>query len=179
MILGWIEFDSKKSDNSEKSLTISLDFTNHSTYWEVRIVKVTGGTFNLDDAYFTIAPQMGSISRYELGIDRANPILRTSDGLTVYPIPYQFGGFGYENATFGDGEILDTDSVAKPEVWAGCFFAYLDVQSDNKVNNGDIIWVFKDYNDDGNIDLVTDNEITIRKRQKDDSIIIFRMEIPE
>ena len=64
------------------------------------------------------------------------------------PIPYSTGSV-IENATTGDGQAIDSNSVPNPEIWENCILVYNDAQSDKKVSASDSIWIYKDYDNDG------------------------------
>ena len=44
--------------------------------------------------------------------------------------------------------FVDTDSAGYPQQWEGCYFAYIDEQSDDIINRGDMIWLFNDWDMD-------------------------------
>ena len=119
----------------------------NSPYISIEIVKLKGGTLKLANATFKCFSKLGTIL-YTNTIFDANPTSIVTGDTTAYPIPSGANPVT-ENMTTGDGEIVDSDSFFKPDRIEHCSFVFLDSESDGRLNFGDILWIIKDYNDDG------------------------------
>jgi len=162
-----LNLDDKEDNDTETNneLSIETDIVDKGNYWQIKIIEVSGGKLNLNDVKFMIVPKEIGISVCSTKITNTNPESIVFNDSIGYPIPGKIG-FVYENETTGDGEIVDTDSVSNPEIWEGCYIAYIDSQSDNLVNAEDHIWLFKDINDDG-----------INDTESGDKFIMFDREV--
>jgi len=130
-----------------------------TNYYKIEIASVTGGSLSLSDAEFKCYTKE-KVVLYEKTIFDANPTSITSGDTSGYPIPYSVDSVR-ENATIGDGTTIDAKSLTKPNVWEDCLFTYLDVQSNDKISTDDIIWVYLDYDDDGNNEIEPGYEFKI------------------
>lgn len=117
--------------------------TNHYT---ILIVITYGGSLNIANSKFRLIDDAGVVV-YTKTIHDANPDKIIAGETIIYSIPYEISPV-IENATTGDGAIVDQYSEGKPDVWENCLFAYLDMDSNGKVNAGDMIWVYIDYDND-------------------------------
>jgi hypothetical protein len=135
-------------------LSISANVNDRTSYWKIEIVSVSGGSLYSSDAKFQLFSRAGTsmFTRTTANINPTSPL--TSGESAIYANPSSTSPV-YENSTTGDGAVIDSASVAYPERWEGCYFAYIDSQYDNKINSGDSIWVFKDWNEDNTDDVTT------------------------
>jgi flagellin-like protein len=137
------------------SLSISANVNDRTSYWKIEIVSVSGGSLSLSDTKFQLFTRAGT-SAFTKTTANINPTSALTSGESaVYAVPSATGTPVYENATSGTGGPVNSASVAYPERWEGCYFAFVDSQNDNKVNSGDSIWVFKDWNEDDSDDVFT------------------------
>ena len=137
------------------SLSISANVVDRTSYWKIDIVAVSGGSLSLTDAKFQLFTRSGT-SSFTRTTANINPTTALTSGESaIYPVPSDAATPVYENATTGDGGTVDATSVNNPQFWEGCYFTYVDSQSDNKLNSGDSIWVFKDWNEDNTEDVTT------------------------
>jgi flagellin-like protein len=133
-------------------ISVSANKSDKNVYYSVEIVKVSGGTLNIADAKFIIVTNTGT-QLLERSYTDASPTKVEDVDTTVYPISSSTQVV--LNGTSGP----PTDASA-PLTWEYCYFAILDSETDGKINSGDAIWVYKDYDDDG------DDEITSGYRIK-------------
>jgi hypothetical protein len=136
----------------EPEPTISANVNDRTSYWKIEIVTAGGKLLALNSVKFQLFSRSGT-SLFTRTTANINPTTALTSGESaIYPIPSGIGPV-YENATTGDGATIDAASVAYPERWEGCYFAYVDAQNDNKITSGDSIWVFKDWNEDNTDDV--------------------------
>jgi flagellin-like protein len=141
------------TDVDSPTIQYSAVIQDKNTHWEIEIIGQSGGSLELDDAKFQINSRTGTV-KLKTKISEANPISIKSGLSLVYPIPTNSANPVRENTTNGDGEPVDANSVDHPQVWEGCAIAYIDAEGDSKVNPGDIIWVFKDWDGDDSVDVI-------------------------
>ena len=134
-------------------VSISKTKDDKTSYWKINIVKVSGGSLNLDDAKFRMVTKADT-SLYTKTSANINPTTKLTSGQSsVYPVATTASVPVRENATLGDGDTVDSASIANPSYWELCYFAYVDETDDGKINAGDTIWIFKDNNADGTNDI--------------------------
>ena len=134
-------------------ISVSASVTDKNTHWEIKIIGVSGGTLAVQDAKFQIVSK-SNVVKLKTDIKNANPASITSDYTTAYPIPYNPSTPVQENATHGDGDIIDESSLDNPSIWENCALAYYDAMSDDRLSAGDSILVFKDWNGDRTEEIV-------------------------
>ncbi len=134
-------------DGGTTGALISASLSDRNTYYQIEILKVSGGSLGISDLKFQLITNTG-ILQFSKSTSDSNPTLLILGQSRAYPIPSGINPVN-ENATNGDGETVDNDSINRPHVWENCLFCYLDANGDSKVNAGDSIWIYKDYDDDG------------------------------
>lgn len=135
------------SESSHPWMKVSIE--EKDEYWSISPFLFEGGPYKLDDIKFELYNKK-NIQIFSKSITDANPNYIEINYSRIYPIPSNSHSV-FENSSIGDGQIIDSESVNKPQIWEGCYFAYIDIESDNKITSGDVIWIFKDHNND-NID---------------------------
>jgi flagellin-like protein len=115
-------------------------------YWKLTITAVSKNNFNIEDVEFNMIDKDGVL------------IYRT---LPVNSNPTEFdSGLSKVYAMSNNGTVLDSttgnpvDASSSFEDYKYCYIAFVDIDADQRVNEGDTIYVFKDYNNDGNIDIL-------------------------
>lgn len=134
-----------------QGVPISTDINEKAEYWELEIIEVSG-TLKISDLKINIISTTGT-QLFSKSATDTNPTPIKSGESTIYPVPSNPSIAVYENSSNGDGQTIDTESVEKPHLWEGCFYSFLDAQSNGRVNAGDIIRIYKDYNDNGADDI--------------------------
>jgi len=140
-------------------LSMSANKADKNIYYSIDIVKISGGSLNIANAKFLIITSSG-VQLINRAYTDASPSSLTQGDTTVYPIPSSLSPV-YENSSTGDGATVDTDTINYPLRWEGCYLAFIDSESDGKVNAGDAIWIYKDYNDDGTNEISSGYKIKI------------------
>ena len=134
-------------------VSISANKVDRNEYYAIEIVKTSGGDLSLSDAKFRLFTKTDILeySKTTSSTDAQPDYIDSTEGHSrAYPVPSSTAAAGgpIENATNGDGLTVDDLSLAKPNIWENCYFCYLDANKDGKVNAGDVVWVYKDYDAD-------------------------------
>ena len=108
--------------------------------WQLEITEVSG-TLNLEDAKFLVIDNEGALV-YSITTNNANPSAFTKGQSTVYAMT-----LGPNAVKDASNNTIDGDDALSE--YSGCYLVYLDQNSDQKVNAGDSIYVYKDYDADG------------------------------
>lgn len=150
----------------------SLNINDKGNYLDMEILNKNNISFNTTWTYFQIYTKNGVLKLNEfIFIDEGWPDRRfVIDKSTYHIYGYKFD-VPYENSTNGSGEKINIDSLNRPEIWEGCVFIYVDYQSDNYVNTGDFIWLFKDWNDDNVDDVIPTDRIWIFDKYNEDMVV--------
>ena len=125
-----------------RNSSMSAITTEKTTYWLVEIVSVSGGTINIEDTKFQIIDTSNTVF-YGVDISESNPSSITRGKSTIYPIASGTTPVidnSTSNIVTGNSDLNDYEN---------CYVAIVDQNSDNKINAGDNIWIYKDYNSDG------------------------------
>jgi hypothetical protein len=133
-----------EEDNEEKPDKPPYEY--NKPYYTFEIMAVTGSTLNITDAKFECSSKSDTILYTKTVLD-ANPTSIRYGESIIYPIPSGESPVT-ENVTTGDGDIIDNDSISNPEIWEYCYFAYIDSEGSGKVDAGDVVRIYKDYNND-------------------------------
>ena len=149
----------KQPEESDENL-IRVDVEEKLTYLRIGIVTVSDEPLTLLDTKFQMLTKART-SVFTKSINDANPNKILAGLSSIYPIPSNYGTSVFENPIIGDGQTVDSDSASYPQRWDGCYFAYVDAQSDNIINRGDMIWLFKDWDMDAADDLITGYSLII------------------
>ena len=104
------------------------------TYWEIEIVSYSGDPITLEEAKIELISKAKTI-KLRTSVSESNPASITSGLSTVYPIPADPTKPVRENATAGDGEIVDTTSVDRPQVWTDCSISFLAADGHHNQRN--------------------------------------------
>jgi hypothetical protein len=136
-----------------RNIRITAIVTEKSAHWEITIASVSG-SLNIDE----IKLQMIDTSHtalFNVDINDANPSSVTRGKSTIFPIPS------------GSGSVMDnsTNSVvtgnSELKNYEYCYIAYNDQNNDERVNAGDNIWIFKDFNNDGIDDIKSNYRLQV------------------
>lgn len=134
-----------------------------SNYWEISIGKVGTKSLLLDQIEIQIETNSGYLE-YILTEADSDPQPFAKGLSTVYPLT--------KNGPVTDlntGNPVNNNTIFAN--YAGCYVSYLDVDMNNRVSSGDILNIYKDYNNDGtqdifpnyNIKIVINNEVALKK----------------
>ncbi len=133
-------------------VSISASLDDKTSYYSVGIIKVSGGSLSLDDAKFRMVSKAG-IQQFTVGKADAIAAAPLESGQSdAYPVQSGTQTIIQNTSAGGDGNAITTDeadSLNKPQTWQYCSLCYLDANGDGKVNAGDKIWVYKDFERDG------------------------------
>lgn len=123
------------------SVKIPMSNPIEKTYaWQLEITEVSG-TLNLEDAKFLVIDNEGALV-YSITTNNANPSAFTKGKSTVYAMT-----LGPNAVKDASNNTIDGDDALSE--YSGCYIVYLDQNSDQKVNAGDSIYVYKDNDADG------------------------------
>jgi len=153
-----VKDDSVNGDDDEKT-----------NYYSIEIVKVSGGSLSLSEVKFKFYNPSGRQIYSKTKFD-AKPASIAQGDTICYPI--SSGSHVTENQTTGDGAILDSESLNNPNVWKNCYFAFIDSEGNDKIDSGDAVWVYKDYNNDGVDDVNSDCRFKIVDEQNNEHVNI-------
>jgi flagellin-like protein len=135
-----------------KNITATVD--DEKYYWIVEIAGVSSTRFRLDRVSFEVMDTDG-ICKYSLSIMDSHPDPIDYGLSTVYPLT--------TNTTVIDkntGNPVTNTTYFRD--YARCKLAYLDANEDYRISDGDVIYVFKDYNNDFVNDIKNNYELNIR-----------------
>jgi hypothetical protein len=132
--------------------SISANIVDRTSYYKIDIVSVSGGSVRISMLRFQLFNNDG-IAQFTRTTNDINPLAPLEAGeASVYPMSSSSDPV-YENSTTGDGGTVDDASVDHPQYWEGCYMAYIDADSNDNINSGDSIWIFKDWNDNNRNDV--------------------------
>ena len=148
----WVMMTPLHSEEST-SLVITAKSPIEKVYgWQIEITKVSG-TLNPEDARFHVVDSDGSLL-YSITVDDSNPSPFSKGYSTVYAMT--ISSTPVKDA--GNNIINGDDAISE---YSGCYIAYLDQDSNGRVNGGDSLYVYKDYNADGIIEVFNGYELKI------------------
>lgn len=115
------------------------------------------------------------VSKYSLNVDDLMVKMVDRDGALIYqvsrfdakPAPFMKGLSKIYAMTLNTSAVQDSttssdvDGNSDFKDYTGCYIAYVDEDADNKVNEGDKFYVYKDYNGDGNDDILIHSKFKI------------------
>ena len=135
------------------TITVMIVETNYG--WRANIIGVVGGEPSFDDIKFQMINYQGTIE-YKITIDDAKPSELIVGLSKVYPMTK--GGPVQDNTTGSE-----VNSNSKVQDYEGCYIAYIDQDGDGRISVGDILHIYKDYDNDGIEDISSNSifEITI------------------
>jgi hypothetical protein len=150
----------------------SINIVDKGNYWNLEIKNKNNISFESDQTHFQIYSQFGFVKfSNHITIGESWKDRRYTIGNSTFHIYGNRFLVPYENSTNGTGEKIDSDSLKHPEVWEGCIFVFIDSQSDELVNSGDIFWAFKDWNDDDIDEVIPTDKVWIFDYDKGEMII--------
>ena len=112
--------------------------------WQI-IVDSVSGDLKLSDARFRFIDS-DNIQLWQKTVSDANPAKFQKGDSYIYAIPS--GSYPVRDNETGE-PVTTASSFEKYEL---CYMAYIDSDADEKVSSGDALWVYKDYDSDGNLD---------------------------
>jgi flagellin-like protein len=122
--------------------SVSANLQEYSGGWTVKIISVSGSSFNIKDAGFRMLDK-SDIRLWEHDVSEANPTKFTKGASSIYAIPSNMGTGTVDNGT-------STVTPSTPlENYENCAIAFIDQDDNNKVSAGDTIYIFKDNDNDG------------------------------
>jgi len=138
---------SQLGTESSAAVQISAKQPEEKTYgYFIEITKISG-TLNIEDAKFQVVDNENLLV-YSVTINNANPAAFTKGQSTVYAMTLGTTAVSDGNATVDGNDALS--------VYEGCYIAFIDQNRDEKINGGDSLYIYKDYNND-NVDDVQAN----------------------
>ncbi|WP_455392812.1 archaellin/type IV pilin N-terminal domain-containing protein [[Eubacterium] cellulosolvens] len=148
------------------TVKITATKTEKTTAYVVSIASVSGGDLNLDDAKIEMADDEGT-RVYSIQTGQANPTSVTKGQSTIYPIPS--GTTAVQDAV-NSGNVGSTSNLTDYE---DAYIAFVDQNSDGKINADDTIWIYKDWTRDSTQDVFSrytfkildaDGEMVLKKQ---------------
>jgi hypothetical protein len=133
-------------------IIISKQPSEKSYGWQIEITDISG-TISLEDARFQVVDSNG-VLEYSVTIDDASPAAFTKGSSTVYAMTK------YSGVTIGNSTIPVSGTTALTD-YSKCFIAYFDQTSDGKINGGDSLYIYKDYDADGTDDVLSNYDVKI------------------
>ena len=118
-----------------------------SGYWMIQITSVSGGSFNINDAKFKMS-NANNIRLWTKDISYTNTASITVSASKIYAIPS--GTAAPDNGA--GGAIADTTSITN---YYNCSIAFVDNDNNLKVNEGDVIYIYKNYDRTGTDDITS------------------------
>jgi len=162
------------SDNdgpNNKSLS-SINITEYKNYWEIEIKDIKNDSLQIEDNLFYLTSEIGIVKYYQ-ALFNINDLSIFTFNDSRYYFYTDSVYLPIENTTTGDGETIDYFSLNKPEVWEGCFFTYIDKQSDSIINSGDKLLIFRDWDDDDINEISNNDKIYIRNDYNFEIVILI------
>ncbi len=149
-----------------------LTFIDNGNYWQTKISNSANTSFYLNRTHIQIYSNTGILKFDErIKIDEGWEDRKFLVGNSTYHI-YGFDfEIPYENSTNGSGKHINSFSLNHPEIWEGCIFVYIDQLSDEHINTGDYLWLFKDWNDDNINDVLPTDLLWIFDHRNCDMIV--------
>ncbi len=121
------------------NITATIDEANK--YWKLEIASISSNEYTLDDTFFEMRTNEG-INKYKLLIKDSDPDAFNKDFSKVYPLSI--------NNTVKDRNTGKAVTNATTFInYIGCYIAFLDTNADYRLSPGDLIYIYKDYNNDG------------------------------
>ena len=140
---------------TEESAALNITAKNpveKSYGWQIEISSISG-SLNLEDAKFQVVDNEGALV-YSLTSSDVNPAAFSKGASTVYAMT------GGTNPVKDDGNnTVDGDDALS--VYSGCYVAYVDQTGDGKVNGGDSVYVYKDYDADSTDEISSNYSVKI------------------
>jgi hypothetical protein len=133
--------------------------------WSVEITRIPQGRYSIsENLTFEIQKDNKLIISTNISMVNPKPFLKAMS--TVYPISSNSSPVVDEST----GKIINGDSSSSE--YKNCCFAYIDQTSDNNINGGDLVYIYQDWNRDGEADVTSgsmfkifdqNNEIILQK----------------
>ena len=125
---------------------LSGSIQEYDNYGVINITRAVGGTVYLKDLTFEIMNNV-SILHYSSTLEDSNPESISKNKAKIYPIPSNSTPV-WDNST---GKIVTEQSPL--ENYSGCYLAYIDIDRNDTVSVNDRIYIYRDYDTDGNPDI--------------------------
>ena len=130
----------------DPNISISVRISEKTAYWEVEIIKISGGVLNIEEAKFQL-------------VDASNIVQYKVDKNDARPTPFQKGQSMVYPLACGSSPVRDNSTgstvteSSKLVDYENCFMAIIDQNMDEKISAGDTLLIYKDFNNDGNDDV--------------------------
>jgi flagellin-like protein len=129
-----------------KAINISATHKEELFAWRITITGVSLYSLNVDDLVIKMVDRDGALT-YQLSKLDAKPAPFMKGLSKIYAMTLNTSSV--QDSTTG----TDVDGNSAFKDYVGCYVAFVDEDGDNKVNEGDKFYVYKDYNGDGNEDI--------------------------
>jgi flagellin-like protein len=139
----WSMFNFQPVESRAKN--ISGTISEKSFGWKIEIAAVSGNYFDLDQITFRVITDSG-YTLFKLRTSDSDPEPFFDDLSKVYPLT---NGSAVIDMTTGN-PVTNSSNFRN---YQGCQVAFVDADSDDRITPGDIVYLYKDYNNDGEIDI--------------------------
>ncbi len=127
------------------SVYITATAVDKSFGWEVTVTGISQNSFDIEDLKVQMIDRE-NVMIYQLTPRNCNPLPFLNGLSKIYPMTL--------NSTVLDSTTTNViDENSQMDDYMGCYIAYIDEDADNKVNEGDVFIIYKDFTNDGNNDI--------------------------
>jgi flagellin-like protein len=150
----WAMLSSMTTSDEDEALNISIEAPKTKSYGWVCSIASVSGSLTLDEAKFQLRDS-DQIVKWNKFTDDASPAGFSKDVSMIYAIPLSGQVTNSTGAAVSAGDNFDD--------YENCVMAYNDADNDGQVSAGDGVYIYKDPNGDGTVDVSSAYEIRILK----------------
>lgn len=146
-------FNNNGSDENEEETSVRINSSNaiRTSYgWEILISMVAGGNPKLSDIKFEVHDKDDS-RLYEAYATEAQPSKLSTNQGDIYAIP---SGLGDVTDSLTENTIVRNSSLSNYQF---CYMVYCDTDYNFKLTPGDKIYIYRDFDSDGNNDVLQED----------------------
>jgi flagellin-like protein len=137
MLWALLQFNSPEP----KAANIAVSKVDRPEHWIITISTCGSNNYYLEDVRFQVISDEKNLD-YQLALTDADPDSYKKGLSTVYPLTI--------SSTVLDNTTGTPVSGASDfSEYENCYIAFIDGDSDNMLNHGDVIYLYKDYDNDG------------------------------
>jgi hypothetical protein len=139
----WSMFNFQPVESRAKN--ISGTISEKSFGWKIEIAAVSNNNFDLDQITFRVITDSG-YTLFNLRTSDSDPEPFFDDMSKVYPLT---NGSAVIDITTGN-PVTNSSNFRD---YQGCYVVFVDADSDGRITPGDVVYIYKDYDRDGENDI--------------------------